>query len=523
MPIHHEFGPFRLDSGAEILYRGTEPVAVGQRAVALLRVLVERAGTPVAKEALIEAAWPGLAVEESNLTVQIAALRRVFSQEAGGERWIETLPRRGYRFVGPVETADAEAGRAENESADASPALPLPDRPSISVLPFENLSGDPEQEYFADGIVEEIITALSRFRHLVVMARNSSFTYKGRSVDVKQIGRELGVRYVLEGSVRKATNRVRISGQLVDASTGAHLWADRFDGELEDIFELQDKVTESVVGAIAPKLEQAEIQRAKRKPTGSLDAYDFYLRGMASVHKATREANKQALQSFYRAIELDPEFAPAYGMAAWCYSWRKLNRWVEDREAEIVETERLARLGAELSNDDAVALAMCGHALAYVVGDVENGNVLTDRALVMNPNFAPAWLLSGWVRVYLGEPEVAIERMERANRLSPFDPFLFVTSSFISFCHLICGRYDEASSWAERGLREHPNWAIAARVVAASYALAGQTRQAQEAMTRLRRLDPELRISQLKELMPVRRPEDLSTYEEGLRKAGLPE
>src|SRR5262249_25508401 len=216
--------------------------------------------------------------------------------------------------------------------------LPLPDKPSIAVLPFTNLSGDPEQEYFADGMVEDIITALSRYRWLFVIARNSSFTYKGRTVDVKQVARELGVRYVLEGSVRKASSRVRIAGQLIDGSTGAHLWADRFEGALEDIFDLQDQVTASVVGAIAPRLEQAEIERAKRKPTESMDAYDYYLRGMASHYQRTRESIDEALRLLYRAIGLDPDFASAHGAAAWCYTVRKASGWMTDREQEIAET-----------------------------------------------------------------------------------------------------------------------------------------------------------------------------------------
>jgi adenylate cyclase len=225
----------------------------------------------------------------------------------------------------------------------ARPPLSLPDKPSIAVLPFQNLSGDPEQEYFTDGMVEDITTALSRMRWLFVIARASSFTYKGRAVDVKQVARELGVRYVLEGSVRKAANRVRIAGQLIDGSTGAHLWADRFEGALEDIFDLQDQVTASVVGAIAPKLEQAEIERAKRKPTESLDAYDYYLRGMASFYQWTTDGISDALRMFYRAIELDPDFASAHGRAARCYAVRKSNGWMTDREQEIAETARLAR------------------------------------------------------------------------------------------------------------------------------------------------------------------------------------
>jgi TolB-like protein len=295
-------------------------------------------------------------------------------------------------------------------------------QPSITLLPFQSLSGDPDQEYFADGTLEEIITALSRFSSLFVIARNSSFVYKGRAIDVKQAARELGVRYVLEGSVRKAMNQVRITGQLIDAFSGAHLWADRFDGTLEDIFDLQDEVTTRVVGAIVPKLEKAEIDRAKRKPTESLDAYEFFLHGMASYYKRTREAIDEALRLFYKAIELDPVFASAYGMAAWCYGWRKINGWMTDPPKAIAETGRLARLAAELGPDDAVALSRGAHALSYVVGDLDDAATFVDRALLLNPNLAGAWYASGWVRVHRGEPEIAIDHFARAMRLSPLDP-----------------------------------------------------------------------------------------------------
>ncbi len=281
--------------------------------------------------------------------------------------------------------------------------LPLPDKPSIAVLPFNNMSGDPEQDYFADGMVEDIITALSRFKALFVIARNSSFTYKGRAVDVKQVGRELGVRYVLEGSVRKAANRVRITGQLVDTATGAHLWADRFDGGLDDIFDLQDQVTESVVGAIAPAVEKAEIERAKRKPTESLDAYALYLRGLAKLYQfGNRQANDEALRLFNSAIELDPDFASAYGRAAFCYAGAKVNGWISDTANEIAEVTRLAQRAVELGKDDAIALAASGWALAYVVRDLEGAAGLIDRALVLNSNLAEAWFCGGWVKNWLG-------------------------------------------------------------------------------------------------------------------------
>ena len=404
-------------------------------------------------------------------------------------------------------------------------ALPLPDKPSIAVLPFTNMSGDPEQDYFADGMVEEIITALSHFKALFVIARNSSFTYKGRAVDVKQVGRELGVRYVLEGSVRKAANRVRITGQLVDTATGAHLWADRFDGGLGDTFDLQDQVTESVVGAIAPAVEKAEIERAKRKPTESLDAYALYLRGLAKLYQfANRQANEEALRLFNSAIELDPDFASAYGRAALCYAIAKINGWISVTANEIAEVTRLARRAVELGKDDAIALAAGGWALAFVVRDLELGAALIDRALALNSNLAEAWTYGGWVKTFLGEPETAIERFARAMRLSPLDPRLMGMRAGTAFAHFLLGRYHEAASWAAMALQDNPDFQPALRIAAASNAMAGRPEQAHKAVARLLQLNPALRVSNLKDVLsPYRRAEDLSRYEEGLRKAGLPE
>jgi adenylate cyclase len=436
-----------------------------------------------------------------------------------GEQRVHNVPEpvRAYRV------------RPAKGSADSSPGLPskgplpLPDKPSIAVLPFQNLSADPEQEYFADGMVEEIITALSRLRWLFVIARNSSFTYKGRAVDVKEVGRVLGVRYVLEGSVRKAGKRVRITGQLIDTSTGAHLWADRFEGAIEDIFDLQDQMSASVVGAIAPRLEQAEIDRAKRKPTDNLDAYDYYLRGLACVYQWTREASDEALSMFYKAIELDPNFALAYGMAARCYPQRKASGWVTDRVREIAEAERLARRAAELGREDALALCTAGIALGYVVGDLDDGAALIDRALQLNPNLVWAWHYSGWIKVWQGEPEVAIERFARAMRLSPQDPQIFNIHAATALAHFFASRYAEALSWAGMAIREQPHPLIASCAAAASAALTGQMEEAQKAMMRVRKLDPSMRLSSLKELFPIRRSEDYARWAEGLRRAGLPE
>jgi TolB-like protein len=403
------------------------------------------------------------------------------------------------------------------------PTLPLPNKPSIAVLPFQNLSGDAEQEYFADGMVEEIVTALSRMRWLFVIARNSSFTYKGRAVDVKQVGRELGVRYVLEGSVRKSGNRMRITGQLIDATTGAHVWADRFEGKLEDIFDLQDQVTASVVGAIAPTLEQAEIERSSRKPTESLDAYDYYLRGMSFIHQWSQEATAQALLHFYRAIELDPGFASAYGMAARCYSLRKAGGWEDDRERATTEVRRLVRRAAELGKNDALALSTAGIALAFVVGELEDGDAMIDLALSLNPNLVWGWLFSGWVKVWNGEPEKALEPLSRALRISPHDPHVFSMHSAAAMAHLFSGRYSEACKWAQLAMRDNPNTLIATCTFAASSALSGQQSQAAKAMAKLRSLDPNLRLSNLHDWCPIRRSEDFRAWSDGLRQAGLPE
>jgi adenylate cyclase len=410
-------------------------------------------------------------------------------------------------------------------SPESKPALALPDKPSIAVLPFTNMSGDPEQDYFADGMVDDMITALSHFKALFVIARNSSFTYKGRAVDVKQVGRELGVRYVLEGSVRKAANRVRITGQLVDTTTGAHLWADRFDGGLGDIFDLQDEVTESVVGAIAPAVEKAEIERAKRKPTNSLDAYALYLRGSDRLYQFTsRQANEEALRFFNSAIELDPDFASAYGRATTCYVAAKINGWISGTPDEIAEVTRLAQRAVELGKDDAIALAASGWALAAVVRDLEVGAALIDRALVFNSNLAEAWTFGGWVKNLLGEPEPAIERFARAMRLSPLDPFVAGMRSGTAHAHFFLGHYDEAASWAAMALQDRPDLPHGLRIAAASNAMAGRPEQAHRAVARLRQLNPALRVSTLKDLLgPYRRAEDLSRLEEGLRQAGLPE
>jgi TolB-like protein len=406
------FGPFRLDVQGRTLKRDGESVVLGTRSLDILCALTASRGDLVTKDELMARIWSGLVVEDNTIQVHISALRKALGEGSGGPRYILTVPGQGYRFIG-------EPDRSAPASATQQDAPSLPDKPSIAVLPFQNMSSDAEHEYFADGVVEDIITALTRFPALFVIARNSSFTYKGRSVDIRQVGRELGVRYVLEGSIRRSESRIRITGQLIDALSGTHLWADRFDGELRDVFDLQDEIATKVVGAIAPKLEQVETDRARGKPTDSLQAYDYYLRGRACFHRERQNTNVEAMHLFAKAIERDPDFASAYGMAAQCYSQRLRAGWMKDHLQEKLEARRLAWHAAELGKDDALALALAGGVLALVVHEVEAGAELIDRALGLNPNLAFGWGASAWVRVWLGEPGLAIEHALRGIRLSP--------------------------------------------------------------------------------------------------------
>ena len=409
--------------------------------------------------------------------------------------------------------------------------LALPDKPSIAVLPFQNMSGDPEQEYFADGMVEDIITALSRFKSLFVIARNSSFSYKGKSPDVREVGRELGVRYVLEGSVRKSANRVRITAQLVNSLSGAHLWADHFDGTLLDVFVLQDRVTETVVNAIAPRVEQAEIERSKSKSTDRLDAYDYYLRGVARLNlimvaqpESILAGVREARALFLKATELDPDFARAYGSAAQCCLIESQHLGATaDRTTIVAETVRVSRRAIVLGRDDAQALSHAGQALAYVAGEIDEGTTLVERAIALNPNLAMAWNFGGWVKIFRGEPEHAIERFARAIRLNPLDPLVFLPQLGTACGHLFSDNDKEAAVWAERAIQERPRVIIALRLAAACFALGGRLDEARKAVALLRELAPNFRIAQVRTLFPLRRPADLAKYSEGLRLAGLPE
>jgi adenylate cyclase len=404
--------------------------------------------------------------------------------------------------------------------SDAGKPLPLPDKPSIAVLPFENMSGDPEQEYFADGMVEEIITALSRFKGLFVIARNSSFTFKGKAVDVKEVGRRLGVRYVLEGSVRKASGKVRITGQLIDAVTGTHLWADRFERDLTDIFALQDEVTVAVVSAIQPKLLQAEIAMATRRRPENLTAYDFFLRAMQQFYLSTREPTAEGLRLAHRALELDPRFGLVAAMAGALHMHNVIWGYAVDPQFDREEAVRLLRLALSIDDSDPETLAWACITSAFMVGDSESEMEIADRAVALNPNSYLAWSSRGWVYRIAGLPAEAIRSFERAIRMSPVDPRLHRSFSGMGLALIELGHFDEAIAAGKKAHRQNPSYVGAYRCLASAFAHLGRDAEAREAVARLLELDPAFTVSAL-----IARGgySNSKLLIEGFRKAGVPE
>ena len=483
------FGPFCLDVDASIVFRGSDPVVLGQRAVALLRLFLERAGEPVSKTALIEAAWPGLAVEDSNLTVQIAALRRIFEQVPGGAGWIETLPRRGYRYVGPG--VDGHASAAADQPA--STVLALPEKPSIAVLAFSNLSNDPEQAYFADGIVEDIVFGLSRIKWLFVVARHSSFTYRGRAIDIKQVGRELGVRYLLQGSLRKDGNRVRISAQMIDAETGGHLWTERFDRSLDDIFALQDEITLNVVSAIEPSLRKAEVERVRRKRPETFTAYDLVLRALPDAYSAMPADVSKALLSLDAALAIEPHYAAAHAYAAMCHHCLFLRGGLreENRAASVGH----ARAAIAHGDDDAIALTLGGFSIGMDGHDRAAAFAAFEAALAISPSSGLTYILGAAVLSWAGETERTIEWGERALRLSPFDPWKFIAYRALALAHFLRGNYQAAADAARMAVHINPGFGSSHLLFAAPTARLGRVDEAREAVKRLLEREPLFRLS----------------------------
>lgn len=406
-------------------------------------------------------------------------------------------------------------------SVERPPLPPVLDRPSIAVLPFINISKDPEQDYFADGIVEDIIAALSRFRSFFVIARNSTFTYKGRTMNVQQIGRELGVRYVLEGSVRRSGGKVRITAQLVDAATGMHLWAEHYDGIVEDVFDLQDQITASVVGAIQPSIRAAEIERARRKRPESLDAYDLVMRALPYVWSLEYEANREATRLIDKALLLDPSYPLALSLAAWCRGQRVVYNWSTNVLEDKRETLRRAQAAAALVPDDPFILTVLGAALT-ITREYQRAKSMLDRALSLDPNSVWAWNRSGWLHNYQDEPEIAIQHFERSLRLSPFDPMAFNCDMGIGCAHFIAKRYGEAAQWQEKALMAKPSAPWIHRTLAPAYALAGDIAKARESVGELLKAYPGITISDISQAMAFSK-EVMGRFAEGLRQAGLSE
>jgi len=402
---------------------------------------------------------------------------------------------------------------------DVSKPLPLPDKPSIAVLPFQNMSGDPEQEYFVDGMVEDIITALSNFKSLFVIARNSTFTYKGKAVDIKRVGRELGVHYVLEGSVRKSAGRVRITGQLIEASTNTHLWAEKMDGNLRDVFDLQDQITTKVVSSVAPTIERAEIERAKQRLTSASHSYDTFLRGMALVY--SRQFS-DARSLFKKATEQDGEYAAAFAMSAWTYSAEKAFKGIVHTPEMRADALRDANAALRIASDDAFVLARCAHPMAYICEQFDRAASLADRAVILNPNLSAGWTSRGWISLMLAKPERAIESFENLLRLSPLDPSRPNSLSGIAFAHFFLNRYEEGRRTAKESMQPHPNHQAFATYIVNCVGC-GDVLEANSAAVELLKFDPSFRVSRAIDIFPTKSPEMRNKIDNALRIANIPE
>lgn len=484
MATMHKFGSFCLDADAEILFCRAEPLGLGRRAVALLLVLLERAGTPVGKEALIDAAWPGLAVEDSNLTVQMAAVRRALSGDQGSD-WIETLPRRGYRYIGPAVTTEALPDLTTNG------AFSRPDTasgPSVAVLRFSGPSGDTEQDYFVDGVVEDIAAGLSRINWLFVVAPKSSFTYQTETLDLRQIGRELGVRYLLQGSVRKSGDRVRISASMVETETTNLLWSERFDRPLADIFELQDQIALNVVSAIEPRLRRAELDRVRRKRPDNLDAYDLVLQAQPDVFCGMPLEVTRALALLGRALALEPTYPLAHAFAAMCHHCLFLRGGLleEHRLASV----RHAREAIIHGQDDALALTFAAFSIGMDEHDRDAAFVAAEAALAVSPSSAITYIVGGVMYGWAGQPERAIEWGARALSLSPFDPWAWSAFHALTLGHFQLGNYEYAANAAHKAVQHNPRHSISHMLLAAALTHLGRFADARLAAARVLELQP---------------------------------
>jgi TolB-like protein/tetratricopeptide (TPR) repeat protein len=519
----YHFSDLVLDPGRRELRRGDNHIAVEPQVFDLLEFLIRARERVVSRDELLDAVWRGRAVSDATLSSRVNAARAAIGDNGEAQRLIRTLPRKGIRFVGEVrEESDSPSLLASMASEQASP-LDL-EGPSIAVLPFTNMSGDPEQDFFADGMAEDIITALSRCSGLFVIARNSSFTYKGKAVDIRQVGRELGVTYVLEGSVRRGGDRLRISGQLIDAASGRHLWADRFDGDPSDVFDLQDRITESVVAAIEPAVQFAEIERHRSGKPSKLDAYDLLLRASALEHEFTAESMAAALACLDQALALDPSYAPATAMAAYCHALRHFQGWIAPDNTHSAKGVRLAWRAVELAPNDAKVLWMAAFAIWNMSHDRRDAAPeLFDRSLLINPNSVMALTLGGWIEIMRGNQAHGRTMIERARRLSPRDPRGWFTSGAMAIAAVADKNYPEAIAWAEKALTQNRRFAVALRVLIVALVKLGQHERATRVAQDLLEVEPELTISGFLTRIPFPLDSMARTYAEALRTGGVPE
>jgi TolB-like protein len=533
--LQYVFESLVLDTDRRELRRGDALVAVEPQVFDLLEFLVRNRDRVVSKDDLINSVWNGRSVSDSTLSTRITAARSAIGDSGESQRLIKTLPRKGIRFVGEVREAGAAgrtggafapiaayggAGMSEQPHEPSAP-LALPDKPSIAVLPFTNMSGDPEQEYFADGMVEEIITALARFPSLFVIARNSSFTYKGRAVDIKQVGRELGVRYVLEGSVRKAGDRVRIIGQLIQAESSIHVWAERFESDLGDLFALQDEMTASIVGALVPSIQKAEIERIRHKPLESLDAYDLYLRGLAELYKWTANGHEVALRLFEQALTIDQNLVPAMIVAECCW-FRRIATSYSPLDKAIAQSAYYAGLAVQADPENAEALAVLSRRTPAITHDHPEAIALATRAVAVNPNSAAAWRHTAHAFVTCGVPEKALHHFNRALRLSPRDPIQYEVLHGTGLALIQLDRAAEAVTFARRAVQQNPTIAACWRTLSAALSQAGYIKEARDALRRMLVLDPDCTVQTMARRVGYSEKTGAKIFD-GWRKAGMPE
>ena len=506
--MQYRFADCELDVGRRELRRSGEIVPLEPQVFDLLVYLISSRNRVVTKDDLLEAVWGGRIVSESTLTSRINAARKAIGDSGETQRLIRTLPRKGIRFVEVIVGV---------QLAEAS--HPPPERPSIAVLPFDNLSGDREQEYFADGMVEEIITGLSRIKWLFVISRNSSFIYKGKPIDVKTIGRELGVRYVLQGSVRRSGNQVRVTGQLIETATATHVWADRYDGTLGDIFALQDELTMSVIGAVEPTLRKAEVERARRKRPDSLDAYDLFLRALPFAATAMPEHADKALALLEAAIRLEPDYAVAHGFIAWCHEQRYLRGGLHAETREAARKHAHAAITA--GGDDAMALAMGGFVIAVTERDYPTALDALDRALALSPSSALAFGFSSIVRAWMGDGATAIAHAGIGIRLSPYDPLIYLPYVGLAYAQFFAGDWSGAADAARRASQANPQFSVPCYLLTGALVRLGRLDEAMASSRRVLELQPGFTVSGLV-AGNITTPERLAGLASALRQAGLP-